>query len=185
MIKVPFPHMALNADDLPGEHFEMWNTGRVPKSKSAYQIADWIATVARGAPGGKLETVIFNCHGKPGRLLIGQGITRYNVHEFYILRSLVERIWIVACKVAKVKKAGTVSDGYYFCRRLARKSGAFVIASTIDQTQIVSGSYRNSMCTPIDNIPYGYIDDWEHPIFCWNPKGEIVSYSFAYYAIRK
>lgn len=185
MIRVPFPHMALNAIDAPGEEYEMWNTWRVPESESVTGMVNWIATVARDAPGGKLETLIFNGHGKPGKIFIGQGIRRQDVKTFNVLKGLVVRIWIVACHVAKIKKAGTITDGNYFCYRLAQESGAFVIASSVKQKQVVKKRLVNrwhGLYVLIDKIPRGHIDNWERPIHCWNPKGELVSFYAAYHA---
>ena len=166
MIKVPFPHMVSNAHNVPGEEYEMWNTWRVPRSKSADHMIDWIATVAQNAPDGKLSTVIFNAHGKPGKIKIGQGITRDDVTKFSRLKGLVDRIWIVACKVARIAGAGSITDGNYFCYRLAQESGAYVKASTATQTGITD-------LPIIDSIPFGYIDDWEGTVFRWRPTGEL------------
>jgi len=166
MIKVPFPHMVLNAHSAPGEEFRMWNTWKVAKSTSVDDMVGWIATVAKSAPGGKLETLIFNGHGKPGRIKIGQGITRSDVEKFGKLYGLVARIWIVACKVARIDDAGSITDGNYFCYRLAQESGAYVRASSA--TQI---AYPNLLVANF--IPYGHIDEWEGDVFTWNPKGKL------------
>lgn len=166
MIKVPFPHMVLNSHNVPGEEYDMWNTWKVPKSTSVDHIVDWVATVAKGAPGGKLETLIFNAHGKPGKISIGQGITRNHVTKFSALSGLVARIWIVACRVAQINGAGSITDGNYFCYRLAQESGAYVKASTAKQK-----GPPDLLVT--DFIPYGYIDSWEGTVYRWNPKGEL------------
>lgn len=166
MIGVPYPHMVLNSHNVPGVEYKMWNTWKVPKSTSVDHMVEWIAKVARGAPGGSLSTLIFNSHGKPGKIGIGQKITLNDVEKFAVLKkeSLVGRIWIVACKVARIAEAGTVKDGNYFCYRLAQESGAFVRAGSASQI-------GHLIC----DIPYGYIDDWEGTVYSWNPKGEVIA----------
>lgn len=168
MISVPYPHMALNSHDVPGIEYKMWNTWKVAKSTSVDQMIENIARVAKTAPGGCLSTLIFNSHGKPGKIHIGQGITRNDVEKFASLKAgnLVTRIWIVACKVASIKKAGSITDGNYFCYRLAQEAGAFVKAGSTTQT----GQWN----LPFNGLPYGFIDDWEGTVYTWNSKGELI-----------
>src|SRR4029453_18515603 len=52
MIEMKFPHMALNAEDVPPPHYKMWNTHEVPASHTADKVLAWTAAVAQGAPGG-------------------------------------------------------------------------------------------------------------------------------------
>ena len=54
MIKVPFPHMALNSTDA------LLLCARWPRPD---HILEWTAVVAQGAPGGKLATLVISCHG--------------------------------------------------------------------------------------------------------------------------
>lgn len=166
MIGVPYPHMALNSHNSAGPDYKMWNTWKVPKSTSVSHMVEWIAKVARSAPGGSLSTLVINSHGEPGKIKIGQGITRDDVEKFAILKAdnLVERIWIVACKVAKIGEAGSITDGNYFCYRLAQEAGVFVKAG--------SASQMSAWNLPlVDNVPFGFIDDWEGTVYTWNPKG--------------
>ncbi|MEZ5426207.1 MAG: hypothetical protein R2747_08085 [Pyrinomonadaceae bacterium] len=169
MIAVPYPHMVLNAHNNPGVDFKMWNSWKVPESTSVSSMVSWIAKVARGAPGGCLSTLIFNSHGQPGQINIGYCISLSKVGLFNILRdeNLVERIWIVACNVARIDKAGTKSDGNYFCYRLAQESGAFVRAGNGRQWGFPDLPF-------IDEVPYGYIDDWNGTVYSWNPRGELI-----------
>lgn len=175
MIKAAFPHMALNSHNVPGEEYEMWNTMKVAKSTHIVHLLDWVKKVAKGAPGGKLQTLIFNSHGRPGKISIGQGIRRKDVEKFRVLKGFVVRIWIVACSVAKIRRAGTITDGNWFCYRLAQESGAYVTASSVKQR----GPRKNKTVRnwheweeKNDSLPYGYIDDWELPVHRWTPKGE-------------
>lgn len=171
MIKVPFPHMALNAHNAPGVEYKMWNTWKVPKDTPIAEIVSWVATVARNAPGQKLETLIINAHGNSAYVGIGAGIPMSKVGLFNVWKyeGLVNRIWLVVCKVALIEKAGDEKkDGNWFCYRLAQESGAFVTASKNRQIGEIDIPF-------IDDLPYGYIDNWEGTVYTWNPKGEIVS----------
>lgn len=170
MIRVPFPHMALNGHNAKGAAgYQMWNTWNVPKSKSVKEIVEWVAEVARSASGGYLETLVINCHGRAGKISIGQGIRIYNVAEFNVLKKegLVNRIWVKACEVARIEKAGTKTDGNYLCYRLAQESGAYVKASK--NRQWISPDFPL-----IDEYPYGFVDDWEGTVYTWNPQGAII-----------
>lgn len=171
MISVPYPHMALNSHNAPGAEYKMWNTWKVPKSTSVSQIVDGIATIARSVPVRKnLATVIINGHGRPGRIGIGQGITLNDVSQFNVLKTegLVDYIWIIACKVASIREAGSEKyDGNYFCYRLAQESGAFIKASRDTQ-------WARLDLPLIDEVPYGFIDDWEGIVCTWNPQGELI-----------
>lgn len=169
MITVPFPHLVLNSHNVPGEEYEMLYTWKVPESTSVTQMVDYIKTRAEICAEtfeGKLETVIFNAHGKPGKIKIGHGITRNDVMNFDTLKGLVGKIWIVACDVAHIKKAATITDGNWFCYRLAQESGAYVKASS--NTQNVP---YPDLSPVIDFMPNGCIDDWEEPVFEWDPSG--------------
>jgi hypothetical protein len=171
MIKVPFPHMCLHSHDVPGEKYKMWNTDTVPANKTVPEMVDQIVGIARTAPGGYLETLIFNSHGWPGRILIGTIIDRTDCDagKFKPILDgrLVRNIWIVACEVAYIEKAGTVSDGNYFCYRFAQSTGAYVTAGTAVQWSQKIYSFG------IGKLPYGYIDDWEGEVFRWNPEGKL------------
>ena len=169
MIVVPFPHMVLNShSDTLGEEYEMLFTWKVPKSTSVKQMVSRIRTnakVCKKTMGTRLQTLILNAHGEPGKIKLGQYITRNDVREFRRLRGLVKRIWIVACEVAMIKKAGTITDGNWFCYRLAQEARAKVKASGA-----VQYSYPNLYV--VDFVPWGFIDDWEQPVYRWNRKGK-------------
>lgn len=166
MILATFPHMALNSHNVPGTRYKMWNTWSVPKTTAVEHMVDWIATVADNAPDSYLQTLIFNSHGEPGKIKLGEGITRNHVEMFRKLKGKVGRIWIVACNVARIKEAGSMTDGNWFCYRLAQETGAYVTAASA--TQMGQWDFRF-----IDELPYGYIDDWEGTVYKWNPKGEL------------
>jgi hypothetical protein len=163
MIKVPFPHMVLNAEGtgLAGTAYKMWNTYEVPHGESPEHILSWAAEVARTSPWRYLETVIFNSHGCGPRLLIGSEITRNDTPKFEVLKGLVNRIWLVACSAARIGE-GREGDGNLFCCEIAKASGAFVMASTANQ----KGE---------KGVKYGYIDDWEGTVLTYGPEGNVVA----------
>lgn len=158
MIKVPAPNVALNssASDFLGRSstgYRMQGTWNVPVSTPPDQIVDWIVAVAKGRKK-KLATVVFNCHGLPGQLLIGTGITFPDLILFEKLRGWVDQIWMVACRAAKG------IDGATFCREMAVRAKAHV-TGTIDY------QYEKSWW----GIPDGWIDDWEGIVHRYDPKG--------------
>src|SRR3954447_23681812 len=124
MIKIEQPAMALNATggssyNVPGAHYQMWNTWAVQSTDTPEHMAGWIAKVAAGAPGGYLKGVILNCHGyyavgpgtpagclpvHPGKLgtggfglAMGVGICNLpDIDHFAKLKGLVAGIWITS-----------------------------------------------------------------------------------------
>ena len=160
MIKMSYPHMALNADNVPGWDYQMFNTwSGIGKPTTALQIAARIFAVAVTAPGGKLKSVVLNAHGGPGKIKLGVGITQENLLHFSILKGVVSEIWIIACSVAA---SGTVRDGQSFCSEFAKTTGSYIFAGVSKQ-----------MSYPL--LPHGYIDDMEGLVFCWSPSGERIS----------
>src|SRR5262245_13210791 len=105
-IKVPFPHMSLNAEALPSGPFLMWNTWIVSYGTTVEHMLGWTAEVARTSPWGKLETVIINSHGCGARMLIGEGIMRRHTQNFAVLKGLVNKIWLTGCSVAAIQGSG-------------------------------------------------------------------------------
>ena len=129
------PAMALN-DSRLGSEVQMWNTRLVRESDSLANIFDNIVSVAKSAPGGKLKNLIFNCHGFPGYLQMGEGIDRASAIIFRMLsrpKPLVETIWLRACQVARIetRRSGR-GDGNLFSE-IAQYAQCLVIASTADQ----------------------------------------------------
>jgi hypothetical protein len=165
-ISVPFPHMVLNSHDVPPPDYGMLNSWKVGKSETVDHMVDWIKTVALGMPdGGKIRTLIFNAHGSPGAIHVGQGIGLGDLHKFQLLKTkdglpLIKEIWIVACKVAgKGKFVSGGPDGETFCKDLALATGALVTAGTREQR------------TGTDKIPLWHIDEWEGEVRTYDPKG--------------
>lgn len=170
--------MALNAADVPGTHYRMWNTWEVAPDKTADDILGWTATVAAAAPDGYLRSVIINCHGyynnvtRSGTggfgLELGTGIRRNDTAKFSKLRGKVATIWITACGAARITTPGTAGDGdgNLFCSEIARNSGAYVIAATTHQ---VGDLY----------LRVNRIDDFEGLVVRYNPQG-VVDWSSDY-----
>lgn len=153
-----FPHMALNSHNVPPPDYQMFNTWKVSSGDPASFMVAQIRDIAAAAPGGKLETVIFNSHGSPGKIHIGRGITVAEAPLFAKLKGKVVQIWIVACKVAGGPKPVTGSSaGVRFCQALSDKSGAVIYASTRNQSVEEAG------------LIYGEIDFYEGETYLFQP----------------
>lgn len=99
MISIAQPAMALNAENVPGPDYKMWNTRKVEKKEDPVWVMKNVATVARSATGARLKSLVINCHGYYGvvktrkywfdetgggfGLSLGQGITRVNVEAVF------------------------------------------------------------------------------------------------------
>jgi hypothetical protein len=170
VIKIPQPAMALNAEDVPGATYKMWNTWKVPSTERVDHILDWCSVVAGGTSTGCLHVLLINCHGFYGSngkkstggfgLKLGTGIRRADTGKFSKLKGKVLNIWITACGTARITNPGTASDGdgNLFCQEIARSSGAYVVAATTHQVGDVW-------------LPYGYVDDFEGLVLRYNPSG--------------
>lgn len=149
------PAMALNATDCPGPP-RMWNTWDVLEHYKRIDIINWTRTVAQGAPGGKLKSIVINCHGAPGYLYLGQGFGSQNTPLFKAWKGLVEMIYITSCKIA-------AGHGRQFCAAIAANTEAYVVASTIIQE------------APNNAAPAGQLDFYEGPTLTFDPKGKLVT----------
>ena len=165
LIRVPFPHMALNSHNVPQPDYLMFNTWKVAQTDTVAHIVGWVRVVAKGMPGGQIETLIFNAHGNPGKIYLGQGITYYDLHEFQFWKTekgpLIKNIWIVACRVAGSDPASGVITGDQFCKELAATTGASVTAAVREQR------------VGMNKIPIGFIDEWEGEVKKYDKDGNI------------
>jgi len=174
MILIPQPSMALNAADVPGAHYRMWNSWVVPGTDSADHIIGWTSRVADTAADRYLRAVILHCHGFYGRdsfgrlvggfgLKMGRGIRRADTSRFTRLKGKVRAIIITACGAARIAEPRTKfdGDGNLFCQEIAQASGAYVFAGT---TQQIGDRY----------LPFGHIDDWEGLVVGYSPRGEMI-----------
>jgi hypothetical protein len=162
------PSMALN-DSRLGSEVQMWNTRFVKESDSLGNIFDNIVSVAKSAPGGKLKNLIFNCHGFPGYLQMGEGIDRVSSVIFRMLsrpKPLVETIWLRACQVARIDKPGAAvqGDGNLFCSEIAQYAQCVVVAATADQ---IAHKY-------VKVHPFGCLDEFEGTLLRYGPSGAVV-----------
>ncbi len=184
MITIAQPAMVLNADNVPGPDYKMWNTRKVKKDEDPVWVMRNVATIARSATGGKLKSLVVNCHGyyavikehkwwfdeRGGGfgLGIGKGITRSNVETVMgEITGLVDNIWLVACGAAQISQAGGSGDGNLFCSAMAKKVGCNVYASDAKQS---TGLWPY--------IPYGKIDGYEGKVWKYKSDGsnELTNY---------
>jgi hypothetical protein len=176
MIEIPQPSIALNAHDVPGAKYEMWETWNVPASASADWIVSFSSILATGTEIGGVKCLVINCHGdyeygtnKKGKqkkietggfgLMLGQGITVGNARLFSQLRGQVKCIVIVACGAAYVTKKGMHGDGELLCSEIAKASGAYVIAPKTLQIETYV------------KLPKNHIDNYEGEVVRFNPSG--------------
>jgi len=161
MITLESPHMGLNDPRAPAT-VRMWNTWSIRKTETRNHIINWVAAVARGAPGGKLKNVVFSCHGNAGFLQMGEGFDRAHTAVFRGWRGLVDKIWFRACLVARIRTPGAAGDGNLFCSEVASAAQCYVVASTELQTE-VSGRV----------LPYGQLDTFEGLVLSYGPGGNV------------
>ncbi len=183
MIKLAYPHMALNAQETDsslkknlGPPYKMWATYAVPETWSPLQVVDRILLSAQSAPHKKLGAVVLNSHGLFRNVYtsgadsqkysggfgvgLGTGIRLGDAPLFGRLRGFVNEIYFSACEVARVSIAGARGDGQQFCSDIAKNAGAFVYASDARQKTRVP-------------IPYGFIDGYEGAVYRWGPDGTL------------
>lgn len=166
----------------------MWNTWEVGRNETREHIVEWVATVAGGAPGGKLKNVVINCHGLPGYVGIGQGFNATHLGLFRQWRGLVHKIWFVACLVARIPTAAQqtnlnstyrgfgAGDGNVFCSMLSRNANCHVYASTEEQRN--RGGYSVGQMPTFEGLCLSYspprgVVTWSHRYSSdWADNGE-------------
>lgn len=162
MITLEQPSMGLND---PRHHLnvQMWNTWYVTQTENRQHMINWVASVARGAPGGKLKNVVFSCHGSPSFVQLGEGFDRRHAALFRAWSGLVEKIWFRACQVALIQTPGSpaTGDGNLFCSDVAKAANCYVVASTETQW------------TPPQTLPYGKLDTFEGLVLSYGPGGDV------------
>lgn len=176
MFTLEQPSMALNSPEIHWSKIKMWNTWEVGMNETREHIVEWVAVVAKGAPGKMLKNVVINCHGLPGWVGIGQGFNKNHLGLFRQWRGLVFKIWFVACRVAE-KPTATVqanldstyagfgtSDGYAFCSNLAQNAQCHVYAST--DLQRNRGGYSIGQMPTFEGLCYSFSPSgkvtWSH-----------------------
>lgn len=163
MFTLERPNMAVNDPRVgAGNHvrrFQMWNTWDITAAETRQHIIDWVATVARGAPGGKLKNLVLSCHGAPGALQLGQGFNNTHSALFAAWRGLIGKIWLPNCSVAFIGPGN--ANGNIFCSNLAKRAQCYVVASTETQCE-----------TPI-TLPYDQMTSFEGLVLSYGPGGNI------------
>ena len=166
MITLEQPSMALNDTRLPVT-VQMWNTRTVQPTDCMYNVLSDVIAVAKATKRGELKNLVFNCHGTPAHLQIGDGIDKVASVLFKMLvdpsgRPLVNTIWFRSCMVARMSSGG---DGNMFCSDIAQYARCNVVASTASQA------------TSTGNVlPYGQLDSFEGVVICYGPKGDVSSW---------
>ncbi len=177
MYKLERPSMAVNDPRVAGggsiRRYQLWNTWDIQPNESRKHIIDWVAQVARSATGGKLKNLVLSCHGLPGYLQLGEGITVEHIALFAEWRGLVEKIWLPNCLVARIPDAAMraqmqrdypgwgVSDGNVFCSSLAKQVQCYIVAATETQLE-----------RPI-TLPMDMMTSFEGLVLSYGPEGNV------------
>src|SRR5262245_60336050 len=121
MFSIEQPSMALN-DTRGTTVVNMQINRKVQTEEGVSTILQAVVTEAQKTKEGKLKNLVFECHGRPGELLMGVGIDRSLTNRFSMLvvngKPLVERIYLRACEVARIEDPGSMSDGNLFCSEI-------------------------------------------------------------------
>lgn len=156
MFDIEQPAMALN-DVRDYDLAQMWNTWDIQPNYKRGDIISWAATVAKGAPGGKLKSIVICCHANPGYLQLGEGFYRKHSHLFKSWKNLVDVIYFRGCSFA-------AGEGKLFCMEIAHYANCYVVASTKDQY-----TYQNRP------LPPGKLDIYEGMTITFGPTGKVLS----------
>lgn len=164
MIQIPGPSLAINDDRVDG-HFRLQSNLKVYSNDTRQFILNYVVNQARAAQGGRLKSLVLNCHGQPGCLIMGEAFWADHTHMFQAWRGLVDTIWITACRVAsrvpELKMRHKSGDGFLFCQKIAMNAKCNVVASLNDQV------------VPGKAIPEGTIDNFEGRLLCWKHDGTV------------
>ena len=168
MFTLEQPSMALNDSRAPkGTKVIMQINRTVTPDEGISSFLHAVVEAAKSVPGGKLKNLVLNCHGNPGELQMGCGITRSLTDRFRMLvvndQPLVETIYLKACLVARIDGPGSQTDGNLFCCEIAKNARCKVVASTTEQ---VRGWYE---------LGYGQLDRFEGTVLVYGPQGNVLS----------
>lgn len=181
MFRLERPSMAVNDPRVSAgappnvftRRFQMWNTWNIQSNESRRHIIEWVATVARRAPGGKLKHLVLSCHGLPGYIQLGQGFNQDHLALFDDWSGLIDKIWLPNCLVARIPDAAMqtqldadypgwgASDGNNFCSQLAQRVQCYVVAATERQ------------CETMTDVPPGMMTSFEGLVLCYGPEGNV------------
>jgi hypothetical protein len=171
MFPLDQPSMALN-DTRVDNTVQMAITRLVQPNEGVSSILGAVLSAAKEQPGGRLRNLVINCHGLPGELQLGCGITRDLTDRFSMLvvkdKSIVDRIWLRSCLVARIDGPGSQTDGNLFCSDIAKYAKCIVVASTALQWTTIKKSFGQS-------IPYGMLDKFEGTTLVYGPGGNVLT----------
>ena len=176
MFTLEQPSMALNDKRISWSKIQMWNTWDVEVTDTRDHVIDWVASVARSSPTGRLKNVVINSHGLPAYVQIGQGFDRSQTNMFSQWSGLVEKVWFIACLVARIPPPDMASDlhlkyptlatgdGNLFCSAIAKAAHCYVVAPTEEQRN--RGGYGAGQMPTFEGLvlSYGPMGDvtWSH-----------------------
>ncbi|MGQ0540280.1 MAG: hypothetical protein ACT4O9_00350 [Blastocatellia bacterium] len=165
MFALEQPSMALNDNRVPARTMAI--NRAVTPDEGISSILGAVVDAAKGTPEGKLKNLVINCHGTPGELQLGVGVTKSLTDRFKMLapgnNPLVGTIYIVACLVARIDGPGSYTDGNLFCSAIAKNAKCQVVASTAEQT--IGGP----------PTPWGHLDRFEGTVLVYGPEGNVLS----------
>lgn len=163
--------MALNDTRLDAV-IQMSINRTIQPNESVSQILGYVVNAVNATPNKKLKNLILNCHGNPGQLYMGIGITPDLADRFSVLapkgNPLVETIYLRACKVARIDNPGSSTDGNLFCSAIAKNAKCVVVASTATQTTGLVNSFYGP-------LPLNMIDIYEGTTLRYGPEGNVLS----------
>lgn len=166
MFALEQPSMALNDTRVSGKYTMAINR-TVKADEGISSILGAVVKAAGGTKEGKLKNLIINCHGLPGELQLGCGITRDLTDRFRMLAPndspMVGTIYLQACLVARIDGPGSSTDGNLFCSAIAKNAKCPVVASTAKQH--FAGA----------DPAYGQMDRYEGTVLVYGPKGNVLS----------
>lgn len=158
--------MALNDTRVSGKYTMQINRP-ITADEGISSILGAVVSAANGTPEGKLKNLIINCHGLPGELQLGAGVTQDLTNRFKMLapddKPLVGTIYLQACLVARIDGPGSTTDGNLFCSAIAKNAKCQVVASTAKQ--YFGGG----------DPPYGQMDRFEGTVLVYGPEGNVLS----------
>ncbi|MEP6850965.1 MAG: hypothetical protein ABI999_19060 [Acidobacteriota bacterium] len=170
MFVIEQPAMALN-DTRGTTTVNMQINRTIQPEEGVTDILQKVVVAAKGTTDGKLKSLVLECHGQPGQLIMGAGIDRSLVDRFSMLvvnkKPLVETIYLRSCLVARIDGPGSMSDGNLFCSAIAKNAKCTVVASTAIQSQ---RSYKKSQG---ESLPYGMLDEFEGTVLFYGPEGNV------------
>jgi hypothetical protein len=179
------PSMAINDHRKVGSNqarlrYNMWETWDL--NNDGMPVMDIVARinrVAASATGGRLENLVINCHGFPGFLQVGAGISTRDIPLFRDLQGKIGTLYIQACLVARIITAHEireripvirnevpenthVDDGNMFSSMLARTLGCVLVVPT--SIQWFYGV----------DLPFGTVDEYEGLVLWYGPNGSVI-----------